>query len=93
MEMLPAAKAREQFAELYDRAAFGKERIIVTKHKKQGVAIIPIEDLRRLEALEDRLDRLEREKALKEAKVKGTQALGDVLGELGFDPGLFRKRR
>lgn len=93
MEMLPSSKAREQFAELYDRTAHGKERFIITKHSKQGVAIVPIEDLRLLEALEDRLDRNERDKALKEAEVKGTRALDDVLAEIGLDPSLFRKRR
>jgi prevent-host-death family protein len=92
MESLPSAKAREQFAELYDRAAYGKERFIVTKHKKQGVAIVPVEDLRLLEALEDRLDRIERESALKEARTKGTHTLDDVLAEIGLDPSLFRKR-
>jgi prevent-host-death family protein len=93
MESLPIAKAREQFAELYDRTAYGKERFIITKHNKQGVALIPVEDLRLLEALEDRLDRRERDEALEEAIETGTYTLDAVLSEIGIDPSLYRKQR
>jgi prevent-host-death family protein len=36
-----------------NRAAYGKERIVVTSHDKPKAAVISIEDLRRLEWLED----------------------------------------
>jgi prevent-host-death family protein len=44
--------AREGFAELLGRVAYGKERVVITKNGKRQAAVIPVEDLDRLEALE-----------------------------------------
>lgn len=49
MSEVPSKEARNQFSELINRVAFGKERVVVTKHGKGIAAIIPIEDLRALE--------------------------------------------
>jgi prevent-host-death family protein len=92
METLPSAKAREQFAELIDRAAYGKERIAVAKHRKQLVAIVPIEDLKLLEYLEERIDLNEARKALEASKNEATIELDDLTRALGFEPSQFRRR-
>jgi prevent-host-death family protein len=62
--------AREEFSEIVNRAAFGKERVVLTRHGKGLVAVVPVEDLEVLEALEDRLDIEAAEKALASAAAK-----------------------
>lgn len=72
MGQVNTVDARAQFSEIINRAAFGKERIILTRRGKEIVAVVPIEDVKLLEALEDRIDLEEARTALLEAKKKGT---------------------
>jgi len=46
-------EAKRSFSELLNRAAYGNERIVITSHRNPKAAVISIEDLRRLEWLED----------------------------------------
>jgi prevent-host-death family protein len=52
METINVADAREQFADLMGRVAYGGERIIVQRRGKPMMAWISLEDLGRLEAFE-----------------------------------------
>jgi prevent-host-death family protein len=61
-----AVQAREKFADLVNRSAYRGERITLTRRGKGIAAVVPIEDLRLLEELEDRIDIAEARKALKE---------------------------
>ena len=54
-----------------ERVACSKERVRIMRHGQEIAAIIPIEDLDLLEALEDRLDVLEALEAIEEAKAHG----------------------
>jgi prevent-host-death family protein len=60
MAQMAASAAREEFAEVLNRVAYGKERIVLHRHGKPLVALIPVEDLQLLERLieeeEDRID-------------------------------------
>ena len=56
MTRLPASKAREQLAEVLNRVAYGGERVVLERRGKGVAAVIPVEDLQLLEALEDRYD-------------------------------------
>jgi len=56
MTRLPASKAREQLAEVLNRVAYGGERVVLERRGKGVAAVIPVEDLELLEALEDRYD-------------------------------------
>lgn len=47
---IPVTEARAQFSELVNRVGFGKERIILTRHGKPLVALVPAEDLADLAA-------------------------------------------
>ena len=71
MTRLTVSKAREEFPEVVNRAAHGKERTIVSSRGKDLAAVIPIEDLRLLERLAqeemDRIDIEDARAALKEA--------------------------
>ena len=81
------SKAREEFPEVVNRAAYGKERTIVSRRGKDLAAVIPIEDLRLLERLAqeemDRIDIADARAALKEAADKGTIPLRELMRELG----------
>lgn len=56
LRTMTAAGARSQFSEIVDRAAFGGERVVVTRRGKPLAALVTIEDLALLEELEDRAD-------------------------------------
>ena len=53
---IKATTARDAFGETLNRAAYGKERVVIARHGKDIAAMISIEDLRLLEELEDRFD-------------------------------------
>lgn len=74
--------ARAGLSELVNRAAFGKERVVLTRHGKPVGALVPIEDLDLLQVLEDRMDLDDARAALAEAGRKGTKPLRALLKEL-----------
>lgn len=68
LRSITASGAREEFAEVINRVAYGGERVVIRRREKELAAVIPMEDLRLLERLieqeEDRLDAEEARKAL-----------------------------
>ncbi len=77
------SEARDTFAELVNRAAYGHERVLVARRGRPIAAIVPIEDVQLLERLEDERDlRLARE-ALEELKQAPATPLDQVERELG----------
>jgi|6_EtaG_2_1085325.scaffolds.fasta_scaffold00905_5 prevent-host-death family protein len=56
MANLTTTEARTNFAELINTVSYAKDTTILTKHGKEVAAIIPIEDLRYYEELEDERD-------------------------------------
>lgn len=79
-----AAKTREDFSDLVGRAAYAKERHVVTRRGKAVVAIVPLENLELLEELEDRIDVIEGLRALAEAQEPGTRRWEEVRAEPGL---------
>jgi prevent-host-death family protein len=51
-----SAKARRSFAHLLNETGFGGHRIVVTRKGKAVAAIVPLEDLEAIQALEDERD-------------------------------------
>jgi len=47
---------RGSFSTTVNRAAFGGERVVLTRHGKRVAAVVPIADLELLESLEDAVD-------------------------------------
>jgi prevent-host-death family protein len=84
MGQVNTVDARAQFSEIINRAAFGKERVTLTRRGKEIVAVVPIEDVKLLEALEDKIDLEEARAALAEAKKKGTVSWEKIKNELGI---------
>jgi prevent-host-death family protein len=80
-----AAEARENFAEVQNRVSFGQERILVTRHGKGLAAVISVDDLEQLEALEEMVDRELLRQAREENEREGTISLEELKAELGFD--------
>lgn len=77
MSRVSVTEAKRSFSELLNRAAYGQERIVVTSHSKPKAAVISIEDLRRLEELEEALaaaEALEAERANEPFDVEDIQA-------------------
>ena len=88
MTRLNVSKAREEFPDVVNRAAYGNERTIVSRRGKDLAAVIPIDDLRLLERLAqeemDRIDIEDARAALKEAEAKGTIPLAEARKLLGL---------
>ena len=84
MTPLSVTEARSHFADILNRVGYKGERIVLQKHDKKLVAIIPIEDLELLEALEDKIDVMEAEAALAEDEGKEPIPWEEVKKELGL---------
>jgi prevent-host-death family protein len=73
--------ARQDFTNIANRVMFGDERICIQKNNKPAMALVPVEDLEILEALEDQIDL---EEALKALKEPGFIRLKDLKKKLGI---------
>ncbi len=72
---ITASKARDEMGDLLNRVAYSRERVVIERSRKPVAALIPLEDLRLLEALlEERQERLDAEAA--------TSALRDAHDEV-----------
>ena len=78
---IPMNKARGQFAEILNRAAYGGERIILERRGKPVAAVVSMEDLEDLAALEDEADL---RAALRARNEKKRIPLADVKNRLGM---------
>jgi prevent-host-death family protein len=50
---IPVTQARAEFADLVNRVVYGGERVVVTRHGKPIVALVPAADLAKLDATEE----------------------------------------
>ncbi len=76
--------ARDNFADTINRVSYGRERIVIRRRGKEVAAVVPIEDLRFLEELEERLDLEEAKAALAETEKKGSIPWDRIKKELGL---------
>lgn len=81
MTKVSMTKARQDFTDIANRVMFGNERICIQKNNKDAVVIVPVEDLKILEALEDKIDL---EEALKALRKPGFIDLKDLKKKLGI---------
>jgi prevent-host-death family protein len=82
MKQVTTAEARKHLAELLNRAAYGKERFVVTRHGKQLVAIVPLEEVTLLDRLRALLSKKDFEAAIEEMDNSGTSSWDEVRREL-----------
>ncbi|HEX2289428.1 MAG TPA: type II toxin-antitoxin system Phd/YefM family antitoxin, partial [Pseudonocardiaceae bacterium] len=64
MTELPISAARDHLGDVVAKAEHAHERTILTRHGRAVAAVIPIDDLRALEAAEDEADLLAAREAL-----------------------------
>ena len=83
MRSISVTQARDEMKEIVNSVAYGKERIYLTSHDKKVVALVPIEDVEILEALDNAEDIREAELALKEVEESGTISFAEMKKRLG----------
>jgi mRNA interferase RelE/StbE len=66
MTHLTASQLREDLATALNKVAFGGERIVLQRNNKDVAALVSMEDLSLLRALEDKLDLEEMKKSMDE---------------------------
>jgi prevent-host-death family protein len=82
MKEISTAETRKHMAELLNRAAYGGERFVVTRHGKELAAIVPLSDVNLLDRLRSLLDRKDFEAAVEEVRTAGTRSWDDVRRDL-----------
>ncbi len=80
MTKVSMTHARQDFTDIANRVMFGDERICIEKNNKPAVAIVPVEDLEILEALEDQIDIQAAKAAIKKGKFIDLKVLAKQLG-------------
>lgn len=83
MTEIGVTEAREQLGDLVNRAAYGDERIVLTRHGRAVAALVPIEVLRNLEDAEDAEDLAAATAAAAESAPTASHA--QVLADLAAD--------
>jgi prevent-host-death family protein len=78
------SEARETFADLVNRAAYGHERVRVVRRGRPVAAIVPIEDVELLERLEDEVDLQAARDALADPDNATLIPWGQVKSEMGL---------
>jgi len=84
MAAVSTVAARNEFSTVLNRAAFGKERVILARRGKAIAAIVPMDDVMLLRALEDRADLADAIAAEREALEKGSISLADLKRDLAL---------
>lgn len=82
MKAITTADARKNMSELLNRAAYGGERFVVTRHGKDLVAIVPVQDATLLERLRSLLEQRDYEAALEAVAETGTLPWDEVRRDL-----------
>ena len=82
MTEIGVADIRANLADVINRVAYGGERIILQRRGKQVLAVVSMEDLELLNAIEDRADV---KASLRARKEKGTVSLEKVKARLGME--------
>lgn len=84
MARLASSKVREGFSDTINRVAYGRERVILHRHGKEVAAVVPMEDLKLLEDIEDRIDLEEARKSLAHVKKHGAIPWEKMKKDLGL---------
>jgi len=81
MTHVSTSEIREKLAKVVDRVARKRERVVVQRRGKDLIALVSLEDLALLEAIEERQDEEDARVALAEADEKGTKPLATFMAE------------
>ncbi|WP_432053636.1 type II toxin-antitoxin system Phd/YefM family antitoxin [Streptomyces sp. bgisy022] len=78
---IPVTQARAELADLINRVVYGAERVVVTRHGKPLVALVPADDLRRLEELEREAETAEETGEQVVSTLSGVREVASAPGE------------
>jgi prevent-host-death family protein len=81
---VPVSKARHDMKDIVNRVAYRKERIYLTSHDKKMVAVVPLEDIEALEAMEDAQDLLIAKERIAKSEAEGTFTTQELRSRLGL---------
>ncbi len=84
MIKVEATAARNGFSDLLSQVRYRSDRVLIERRGKDVAALIPVEDLRLLEMLEDHIDIEAARKALANPKNKVRVPLEDLKKRLGL---------
>ena len=76
------SEARESFSTTINRVAFAGERVVLTRHGRRVAAVVPIEDLDLIEAIEDASDLDDVREALADPANRDPIAWNDLKAQL-----------
>lgn len=83
MSAVTAKELKDHPADVLGRVQYGNERVAITRYGKEVAAVVPIEDARLLERLEDLIDAEDVLSAIEEAEREGTIGLEELRAKLG----------
>jgi len=78
------ADARSDLADLLNRVAYGKERLVITRHGRELAALVPIEDLQLVDRLRRFVARKDVARALAELDAGKAPSWEQLREELGL---------
>jgi prevent-host-death family protein len=78
------ADARSELADLLNRVAYGKERLVITRHGRELAALVPVEDLKLLGRLRRFVARKDVARALAELDAGRAPSWDQMRRELGL---------
>lgn len=81
---ISVADARSDLAELLNRVAYGKERLVITRHGRELAAIVPVEDLRLTTRLRRFVARKDVARALEALDAGTTSSWEQLREEMGL---------
>ena len=84
MRHYTTGEARDRFSQVINEAAYGAQRVVLTRHGKNVAAVVPISDLDLLNQLERIIDIEEARKALSNAQAGGTLSVEELKRTLGL---------
>ena len=82
MTTVNAVRLRATLADTLNQVAYAHERVVIEKHGKPVAALVPMEDLETLRALEDQIDLEAAREAL--AEPGASRPWAEVRAELGL---------
>lgn len=82
-ERIAASLLRTDMADVLNRVAYGRERVVLERYGKDLVAVVPLEDLRLLESMEDNIDLDVAAQSREDVSVRGARPLSALRQRLG----------
>ena len=82
MTTVPISEVRTKLSDIFDSVVHDHQRVIVERHHKDRIAMIPVEDLERLQAFEDAQDIADADAAMAESGA--STSFEEIKKELGL---------